>query len=194
MQSMTKANEIKRGAVIRYNGKLLVIKDIEVQSPSARGASTLYKIRFSTVQTGLKIEERFKGDDILEEVQLMKRPVSLCYINGDEYHFMDDENFTPYLFSKAQIAEELLFIPSTGLAGMAVIMVEEQIIGLELPQTVCLTIVATTPALKGASSSARTKPATLSTGLIVQVPEYINTGDKIKIHIGERRYMNRADS
>ena len=67
---MAKANEVKRGDAITYNGKLLLVKDIEVQSPSARGASTLYKMRFSDVKTGLKVEERFKGDDILETIEL----------------------------------------------------------------------------------------------------------------------------
>jgi elongation factor P len=68
-----------------------------------------------------------------------------------------------------------------------------QILALELPQTVDMEIVETTPGIKGASASARTKPATMSTGLVVQVPEYLSNGDKIRIHIAERRYMSRAD-
>ena len=70
---MPRANEIKRGMAINYNGKMLLVRDIEVQSPSARGASTLYKMRFSDVRTGLKVEERFKGDDILEAISLNRR-------------------------------------------------------------------------------------------------------------------------
>lgn len=190
---MAKANEIKRGMVLNYNDKLLLVKDIDIQSPSARGASTLYKMRFSDIQTGLKVEERFKGDDILTTVQLDRRPVTFSYIDGDEYVFLDNDDYTPYLFKKDQIEDELLFIPEEGIPGLQVMMVEDKIIALELPQTVELEIVETAPGIKGASASARSKPATLTTGLIVQVPEYIDTGEKIRIHVPERRYMGRAE-
>ncbi|MCO6523808.1 MAG: elongation factor P-like protein YeiP [Candidatus Schmidhempelia sp.] len=190
---MAKANEIKRGDAIHYNGKLLLVKEIEVQSPSARGASTLYKMRFSDVKTGLKVEERFKGDDILETVQLNRRPVTFSYVDGDEYNFMDDEDYSPYIFKKDQIEDELQFIPEGGMPGISVLLVDDQVIALELPQTVELQIIETAPGIKGASASARTKPATLSTGLVVQVPEYINNEERIKIHIAEKRYMSRAE-
>lgn len=97
---MAKANEIKRGMAVNLNGKLLLVKDIDVQSPSARGASTLYKMRFSDVRTGLKVEERFKGDENLDTITLTRRAVNFSYIDGDEYVFMDDEDYTPYNFKK----------------------------------------------------------------------------------------------
>ena len=190
---MPRANEIKRGFVINYNGKLLLVKDIDVQSPSARGASTLYKMRFSDVRTGLKVEERFKGDDILDTVTLTRRSVNFSYVDGDEYVFMDDEDYTPYVFKKDQIEDELLFIPEGGMPGMQVLTLDGQILALELPQTVDLEIVETAPGIKGASASARNKPATMTTGLVISVPEYLSSGEKITIHIAERRYMGRAD-
>ncbi|MEY0241006.1 elongation factor P-like protein YeiP [Providencia rettgeri] len=190
---MAKANEIKRGLAINYNGKLLLVKDIDIQAPSARGASTLYKMRFTDIKTGQKVEERFKGDDILETISLTRRGVSFSYIDGDEYVFMDNEDYTPYLFKKADIEEELLFIPEEGLPGMQVLTMDGQVLALELPQTIDMVIIETTPAIKGASASARTKPATMATGLTVQVPEYLTTGEKIRIHIAERRYMGRCD-
>ncbi|AHN25465.1 Translation elongation factor P-related protein [Gilliamella apicola] len=190
---MAKANEIKRGDAVTYNGKLLLVKDIDVQSPSARGASTLYKMRFTDVKSGGKVEERFKGDDIIETIELSRRPVSFSYIDGDEYVFMDNEDYTPFIFKKEQIEEELLFIPEGGMSGIQVLMADGDVIALELPQTVDLEIIETSPSIKGASASARTKPATLSTGLVIQVPEYIDNNEKIKIHIAERRYMSRAE-
>lgn len=190
---MAKANEIKRGTAVSYNGKLLMVKDIDVQTPSARGASTLYKMRFTDVRTGQKVEERFKGDDIIETITLTRRAVQLSYVDGDEYVFMDDEDFTPYPMKKDQIEEELLFIPEGGMPDMQVLTWDGQLLALELPQTVDLEIVETAPGIKGASASARNKPATLSTGLVIQVPEYLSAGEKIRIHIEERRYMGRAD-
>ncbi|MGC6761709.1 elongation factor P-like protein YeiP, partial [Escherichia coli] len=88
---------------------------IDIQAPSARGASTLYKMRFTDIRTGQKVEERFKGDDILDTINLTRRAVSFSYIDGDEYVFMDNEDYTPYTFKKDQIEEELLFIPEEGL-------------------------------------------------------------------------------
>ncbi len=145
---MAKANEIKRGSAVSYNGKLLLVKDIDIQAPSARGASTLYKMRFTDIRTGQKVEERFKGDDILDTISLTRRSVNFSYIDGDEYVFMDDEDFTPYHFKKEQIEEELLFIPEGGLPGMQVLTIEGQVIALELPQTVDMVIEETAPELK----------------------------------------------
>lgn len=190
---MARANEIKRGMVVNYNDKLLIVKDVDIQSPSARGASTLYKMRFSDVRTGLKVEERFKGDDILDTITLTRRFVNFSYVDGDEYVFMDAEDYTPYIFKQEQIEEELLFMPEGGMPGMQVLTWDGQILALELPQTVDMEIVDTAPGIKGASASARNKPATMATGLVIQVPEYLSAGEKIRIHIAERRYMGRAD-
>lgn len=164
--------------VLNYNGKLLLVKDIDIQSPTARGAATLYKMRFSDVRTGLKVEERFKGDDIVDTVTLTRRYVDFSYVDGNEYVFMDKEDYTPYTFTKDQIEEELLFMPEGGMPDMQVLTWDGQLLALELPQTVDLEIVETAPGIKGASASARNKPATLSTGLVIQVPEYLSPGEK----------------
>lgn len=164
--------------VLNYNGKLLLVKDIDIQSPTARGAATLYKMRFSDVRTGLKVEERFKGDDIVDTVTLTRRYVDFSYVDGNEYVFMDKEDYTPYTFTKDQIEEELLFMPEGGMPDMQVLTWDGQLLALELPQTVDLEIVETAPCIKGASASARNKPATLSTGLVIQVPEYLSPGEK----------------
>ena len=118
---MPRANEIKKGMVLNYNGKLLIVKDIDIQAPSARGAATLYKMRFADVRTGLKVEERFKGDDIVDTVTLTRRYVDFSYVDGNEYVFMDKEDYTPYIFTKDQIEEELLFIPEGGMPDMQVL-------------------------------------------------------------------------
>ena len=139
------------------------------------------------------IRAGFKGDDIVDTVTLTRRFVDFSYIDGNEYVFMDKEDYTPYIFTKEQIEEELLFMPEGGMPDMQVLTWDGQLLALELPQTVDLEIVETAPGIKGASASARNKPATLSTGLVVQVPEYLSAGERIRIHIEESRYMGRAD-
>ncbi|WP_108650509.1 elongation factor P-like protein EfpL [Dongshaea marina] len=189
---MPRASEIKKGMAVEYKGKRLLVKDIDVQSPSARGASTLYKMRFSDVQNGGKVEERFKGDDILNLIDLSRHPVSFSYIDGDEYIFMDNEDYTQYGFKQQDISEELLFI-NEDTQGLQVLVVEGSAIGLELPTSVEMTISETAPSIKGASATARTKPAEFSTGLTIQVPEYIASGERVKIHTQEKKFMGRAD-
>ncbi|WP_115718701.1 elongation factor P-like protein EfpL [Gallaecimonas mangrovi] len=189
---MARANEIKKGVVVELDGKLLIVRDIDVQNPSARGAATLYKMRFSDVKTGLKVEERFKGDDIVNVVDMEKANVVLSYIDGDEHIFMDEADYTQYPLKSADIADELLFIDEN-TKGVMLLLVEGQVVGIELPQSVEMVVADTAPEMKGASATARTKPASFATGLSVQVPEYIKVGEKVKIHTTERRFMGRAE-
>lgn len=189
---MPKASEVKKGEVVSLNGQLLQVKNVEVQSPSARGAATLYKMRFSNVQNGGKVEERFKGDDILERIELLKRAVSYSYDEGEAIVFMDDEDYSQYSVAKSDLEDELLFITES-IKGVSVLIVDDAVIGIELPQSVEMEIQETSPAIKGASASARTKPAIFGTGLSVQVPEYLAPGERIRINTAEKKFMGRAD-
>jgi elongation factor P len=105
---------------------------------------------------------------------------------------MDEEDYTPYNLNKESIAEQLLFIDEN-TKGLLVIVVEGNPVSIDLPSSVELIIEDTSPSIKGASASARTKPATMTTGLTVQVPEHISSGDKVKINTSEQKFMGRAD-
>jgi elongation factor P len=188
---MPKASEIKKGFVIDTNGKMLLVKDIEITTPGGRGGAKIYKFRCTDLTTGTRVDERFKSDDVLETVDMTKRPISFSYIDGDEYIFMDTEDFTQYTFKQDDIADELLFI-NEETQGLYVVLVNQQVVALDLPASVELVIAETDPSIKGASASARTKPAHFATGLVVQVPEYIATGDRVVINTTERKFMNRA--
>ena len=122
---------------------------------------------------------------------MFKRTSSFSYIDGDEYIFMDSEDYSQYTFKQQEIEDELLFITEE-IKGLQVILVDGNAVGIELPSSVEMIIEETDPSIKGASASARTKPARFSTGLTIQVPEYIATGDKVVINTAERKYMNRA--
>ncbi|SJN56712.1 elongation factor P-like protein YeiP [Vibrio ruber] len=188
---MPKASEIKKGFVIDTNGKMLLVKDIEITTPGGRGGAKIYKFRCNDLTTGARVDERFKSDDVLETVDMTKRPISFSYIDGDEYIFMDTEDFTQYTFKHDDIADELLFI-NEETQGLYAVLVNQQVVALDLPASVELVIEETDPSIKGASASARTKPARFATGLVVQVPEYIATGDRVVVNTTERKFMNRA--
>jgi len=189
---MPKANELKRGVAVEYNGKMLLVKHVTVHSPSARGAATLYKARFNEVGSGIKVEHTFKGDDMLTQVDVSRHPVMFSYIDGDDYIFMDNEDFSQYLFKLDDIEEEMLFI-NEATTGIEILAVDGNTVALELPQFVELEITETDPSIKGASAASRTKPARFASGLTIQVPEYISNGEKVKINTAEKKFMGRAD-
>lgn len=188
---MPKANELKKGFAIISGGKTLLIKDIEVTTPGGRGGSKIYKLRCTDLNTGARVDERLKADDFVDTVDMNRRAVSFSYVDGDEYVFMDNEDYTQFTFKQADIEDELLFITEE-IQGMYVVVVDGVAVALDVPSSVELVIEETDPSIKGASASARSKPARLSTGLVVQVPEYVATGDRIIINTAERKYMSRA--
>lgn len=190
---MPKASEIKKNTAIEYNGNTYIVRDIERSVPQGRAGGSIYRMRMYDVVTNSKIDETFKDSDMLNLADLIRRPVTFSYIDGDEYVFMDTEDYTPYNLNKESIEEEVLFFNET-TESMQVVIVNDSPVGLDLPNSVELQIVETDPSLKGGSATARTKPAILSTGLTVQVPEHISNGDMIKVSVEERKFMSRADA
>lgn len=188
---MPKASELKKGFAIVSNGKTLLIKDIEVTTPGGRGGSKIYKLRCTDLTTGARVDERYKSDDFLDTVEMNKRNVSFSYVDGDEYIFMDNEDYSQFTFKQDEIADELLFITEE-IQGMQVVLVDGNSVAIELPSSVEMVIEETDPSIKGASASARTKPARFATGLTIQVPEYIASGERVVINTTERKFMSRA--
>lgn len=188
---MPKASELKRGVIVEINGVPHAVKQLEVKSPSSRGASTLYKVRFTNLKTGQKLDDSFKGDDFLKEADCQRVQVQYSYLDGDTYMFMDTEDYTQYGLNREDIEDQVGYI-SEGLEGITALLVDGQILGIELPQSVNLTIVETAPGIKGATATGRTKPAILSTGLEVQVPEYLDPGEEIRINTVTGKFMSKA--
>jgi elongation factor P len=186
-----KANELKKGAVFQLDGRNIVVRQMQVQAPSSRSGSTLYKVRGQDVANGQKFEKNFKGDEVLTPVDIARRPVQFLYRDADGCTFMDSESYEQYTLGEQAIEDDLPFI-SEGIEGVTALVSDGVLLGIELPATVALEIVDTAPGMKAASSSARTKPATLTTGLVVQVPEYLTPGEKIKINTETREFMSRA--
>lgn len=188
---MPRASELKRGEVVTIDGAPHIVKHLEAKSPSARGASTLYKVRFNNLITGMKRDESFKGDDFLAEADCQRVPVQFSYIDGNQYMFMNTEDYSQYGLDSDALEGQLEYLVD-GLDGIVALLVDDKIVGIDLPQSVTMEIVETSPAIKGATASARSKPATLSSGLVVQVPEYIEQGEQIKVNTTNGKFMSRA--
>ncbi|MFT6221513.1 MAG: elongation factor P [Candidatus Endobugula sp.] len=190
---MPKASEIKKNTAIEINGEAYIVRDIERSVPQGRAGGSIYRMRMYNVTTNAKVDESYKDSEMLALADLVRRSVMFSYADGDEYVFMDNEDYTPYSFNKDAIADELLFI-TEHTQGLQVIIVNDAPVALDLPSSVELEIVETDPSIKGASASARSKPAVLVTGLTVQVPEHISNGETIKINVEDRKFLGRGES
>jgi elongation factor P len=188
---MPKASELKRGMVIDIDGVPHAVKTVEAKSPSSRGASTLYKIRFTNLKTWQKLDESYKSDDYLKEADYVREPIQFSYQDGDRYVFMNTENFNQYEVNVDAI-EDLVGYITEGLEGMSALIMDDVLLSIELPQAVDMEIVDTVPGIKGSSATGRTKPAKLVTGIEVQVPEYLEAGEVIRINTGTGKFMSRA--
>jgi elongation factor P len=186
-----KASDLKKGQVLDIDGRSILVKDLDVQSPSSRSGSTLYKVRGVDIVSKQKYENRFKGDDTLQTVDFGRRAVQYLYQDADGCTFMDKESFEQYTLGTDVLEEELLYL-SEQLDGIVAMIADSTILGITLPATVVLEITDTAPGMKAASASSRTKPATLSTGLVVQVPEYLTSGELIKVNSSSGEYISRA--
>ncbi len=188
---MLRASDLKTGMVIDINGIPHVVKQLEVKSPSARGAATLYKIRYTNMATGQKLDESYKGDDMLKEAECERVPVTYSYQEGDNWIFMNSDDYSQYEIADADLEEMKGFI-TEGLEGLQALVMDGKVLTILLPPHVELVVVDTPPSMKGASATSRTKPAKLNTGIEVQVPEYIEQGQKVKVSTTTGKYMSRA--
>ncbi len=188
---MPKACDLKRGMVVDINGMPHAVKQVEAKSPSSRGASTLYKIRFNNLQSGQKLDQSYKGDDFLKDADCLRTQVQYSYKDGDVYTFMNMEDYSQYSLNEVDLAEQLGYL-SEGLEGIIALLVDGNILTIELPQSVTLEIIETAPGIKGATATGRTKPASLSTGLEIQVPEYLESGEVIKVNTSTGKFVSRA--
>ena len=188
---MPKASEVKRGDVVRHKGHVFAIAKIEIRTPSSRGSNTLYKMKLRDVQTRQNLDETFKGEDMLEDVDFTRRQASYSYFDGELYVFMDDEDYSQYSFNDAALEGQLTYL-SEGLGGIYVTVIDGVAAGIQLPATVDLEIIETAPMLKGGTATKRAKPAKLAGGLEVLVPEFIETGEVIKVNTETGEYISRA--
>ena len=185
------AKEIKRGTIVNYNDAPCIIETISVQSPSARGAATFYKYRARNLMTKQKVDITLKGTESLDEADFQRRPVKYLYADGASLIFMDNENYEQYPLPKEDIVDESQYLTEE-MEGVSVLIYNDQPVGIQVPMTVELKVTQCDPGVKGNSATSRTKPATLETGLTVQVPEYLSQGETIKVDTRTGQYLSRA--
>jgi elongation factor P len=185
------AKEIKPGTVVNHNDAPHMIESVTVQSPSARGSATLYKFRARNLVTKQKTDITLKGTDGLDDADFHRREVTFMYADNDAAYFLDSGDYNQFSLPRDEVANELQYI-TEDLQGMLALIYNGQCVGIQLPTAVDLKITECDPAVRGNSATSRTKPATLETGLIVHVPEYLKQGETIRVDTRTGEFLARA--
>lgn len=186
-----KASDIKKGNVVEHNNGVYQIRDIERSAAQARGGNVTFRFTMYSVPGGTKLDLSLRADDDLREVELLRRAASFSYKDGEAFVFLDDEDFTPYTLDPDALGDAAGYI-TDGLTGCFVQTIDDQPVALQLPTTIALEVVDTPPELKGGTATKRPKPARLSTGLEIMVPEYITNGEMVLINTTTGEFSGRA--
>ena len=182
------ATQMRPGMIIKHNNELHAVFSVEHRTPGNLRAFIQAKLR--NIRTGAMYVERFRSPDPIDRVIVDEVKMEYLYNDGDDYYFMDQETYEQTHLKRDTLGDAVDYL--TANLQITVSFFDGVAVGIELPQVVELTVVETEPGLKSATASSVTKPATTETGLVVQVPPFINEGEKIRIDTAEGAYMSRA--
>ena len=187
-----KASEVKKGNVVEHEGTVYQVRDIERSAPTARGGNVTFRFTLYSIPGGRKFDLSLRADDDLKEMELTRRAANYSYKDGDAFVFLDDEDFTPYTLDADVVGDAAGYIVDD-LSGCYVQIIDDMPVALQLPQSVAMEVVETPPELKGGTATKRPKPAKLSTGIEIQVPEYIASGEKVWVNTTTGEFAGRAE-
>jgi len=187
---MITTSEFKRGLVIQIDGAPCLILDVAFQSPSARGANTMVKTKYRNLLTSQVLEKTFRSGDKVDEADFERHKGQFLYADGDRGVFMDLETYEQFELEADAFSPIAPFM----LDGTEVVLglFQERLVSVDPPNTVELTITDTPPIIKHATATAQTKEALLETGHRLQVPPYLEVGEKIKVDTRDGRFISRA--
>lgn len=185
------SSDLKKGVVVTIQGAPCVVEKIVVQTPSSRGSTTLYKIRARNVQTKQKVDATFKGGENIPEPNFERRDIQYLYQDTNLCHFMDAENYDQFSLARDDLQDEILYMYEN-MEGLRGLFLDDEAIAIEVPLTVELDITECDPAVRGNSATARTKKAELQTGLVVQVPEHLSPGDRVRVDTATGKFVTRV--
>ncbi|BAU23516.1 elongation factor P [Caldimicrobium thiodismutans] len=181
-------SDFRRGLKIEWEGKPYEVIDFQ-HSKVAQGQATV-RTRLRDLTTGRVFEVNFRSGEKFEKPDLQEKEIQYLYREGDRFVFMDLEDYDQIYVTEAEVGEAAKFLVEN--LQVKVLYYKGRVIGIELPKTVELKVVHTEPGIKGDTVSAVTKPATLETGAVIQVPLFVKEGDVIKVDTRTGEYLERA--
>ena len=182
------ATQMRPGMIIKHNNELHTVFAVEHRTPGNLRAFIQAKLR--NLRTGSMFEHRFRSPDPIERVHVDEIAMEFLYNDGDDYYFMDTNTYEQTNLKRDTLGDAVEYL--TPNLQITVSIIDGVPVGIDLPQIVELTVIETEPGLKSATASSVTKPARLETGLMVNVPPFINEGEKIRVDTAEGVYLSRA--
>jgi elongation factor P len=185
---MATANDLRRGMAISYNGDICVVLDMQHRTPGNLRAFVQATLR--SIRTGKSSDVRFSSTEKIEPVPMITKKMEYSYKDGADFVFTDPETYETVTLTVELVSDAKNYLVENGL--VTVTSVEEKVVSIELPPSVTLTVADAPEGIRGDSSNNVQKPITLETGITVQVPLFIKTGEKIKVDTRTGKYMERA--
>jgi elongation factor P len=185
---MLKATLLRTGMIIKHDGDLYVVYSVDHRTPGNKRAAMQTKMR--NLRSGAMIDYRFRAEDFIDKVTVDEIDFEYLYSDGEGHHFMNTENYEQLALQNDVVGDAKDYlIPNM---PVKIEYYDSKPIGVLLPDTVDLTVVETEPSIQKATASAVMKPAKLETGLVINVPPFVGTGDKVKVDTSEARYIQRV--
>jgi elongation factor P len=182
------ATRLKKGMLVKVGEDLFRVLDLQHVTPgNLRG---FVRVKFRNIRSGTLSDQKLRSEDSLERATLDEREMQYLYKDGDSFHFMDTSTYEQMHIDAEALGESVNYIIPDAL--ITVEFYGSEPVGIELPQTVDLVVEETAPGIKGATASNQIKPARLETGLVVNVPPFVNTGDKVRVNTETGEYLSRA--
>lgn len=188
MAHTIQATRMRKGMLIKIDNDLYRVLELQHVTPgNLRG---FVRAKFRNIRSGTLADQKLRSEDFVERAMLDEKRMQYMYGSGDDYYFMDTDSYEQVHISGEALGDSVNYliaemVISVGFYG-------EEPVGIELPPTVDLVVKDTVPAIKGATANAQLKPATLETGLVVQVPPFIAPGDKVRVNTETGEYQSRA--
>lgn len=182
------ASSVRPNTLLDYQGQLWRVSKVEHVKPGKGGAFA--QLEMKGIESGTKLNERFRAEDKVEEIELETRKMVYSYDDGNALVFMDNETFEQLSVSRELIEERLGYLLLN--VEVQAKLYNDKLIAIELPANVVLEVVEADPVVKGQSATSSYKPAKMETGLAILVPQFINVGDRIKINTGTGEYVERV--
>lgn len=185
---MISVNDFKTGLTIEVDGGIWRVVDFQHVKPGKGAAFVRSKLK--NLRTGAVQEKTFRAGEKVAKAQIDNKKMQYLYDDGDNYVYMDMQSYEQIEMPKQQVADEMLYVLEN--TELNVIMYGNEVLGVELPNTVILEVAETEPNIKGDTSSGGSKPAVMETGLTVNVPFFVNQGDKLIVNTQDGSYVSRA--
>lgn len=186
---MISAGDFRNGVTIEYEGEIFVILEFQHVKPGKGAAFVRTKIK--NLVTGAVVEKTFRPSEKMPRAHIDRKEMSYLYNDGELYHFMDNENYEQIAINASDVGDTLKFVKENEI--VKVLSYNGNVFGIEPPLFVELEIIETEPGFKGDTATGATKPATVETGVSVNVPLFLEQGEKIKIDTRTGEYLGRAN-